>query len=76
MWWSRPRASSESEVFIAFTHPLEALITDPEGEVVVDETSEEVFLSITQIDLAAVDQRRARESSHLKDRRTELYTLQ
>ncbi|MBI2502464.1 MAG: carbon-nitrogen hydrolase family protein [Candidatus Latescibacteria bacterium] len=74
LWLMRTR-SYESEVFIAFTHPLEALITDPNGEVVTDETSEQTLLSVTEIDLAAVDQRRARDSSHLKDRRTELYTL-
>lgn len=75
LWLMRTR-SYESEVFIAFTHPLESLLTDPEGEVVVDETCEQVSFSVTEIDLAAVDQRRARESSHLKDRRTDLYTLQ
>ncbi|MBI4310748.1 MAG: carbon-nitrogen hydrolase family protein, partial [Chloroflexi bacterium] len=74
LWLMRTR-SYESEVFIAFTHPLEALLTGPEGEVVVDETREEIPFSVTEIDLTAVDQRRARESSHLKDRRTELYTL-
>jgi predicted amidohydrolase len=74
LWIMRTR-SYESEVFIAFTHPLEALLTDPEGEVVVDETSEQIRFALTTIDLAAADKRRARESSHLKDRRTDLYTL-
>lgn len=65
--------SFESELFIAFTHPLQALLTGPNGEVVADETREQVLFSINEIDLAAVDQRRSKDSSHLKDRRPELY---
>ena len=67
--------SYESEVFIAFTHPGQSLITGPQGQVMqYNENSEQKFM-IADIDLAAVDQVRAGPSSHLKDRRGDLYTL-
>jgi len=67
--------SFESELFIAFTHPLQALLTGPSGAIIADETREEVLFIIHEIDLAEVDRVRAGDSAHLKDRRTELYTL-
>lgn len=63
----------ESEIFIAFTHPAQSLITGPEGEIVVNDRSEDAPFSVSEIDLARVDQRRARETSHLGYRRTDLY---
>lgn len=65
--------SYESEVFIAFTHPAQSLITGPEGEIIVNECSEGKGFSITEIDLTKVDERRAWPTSHLAYRRTDLY---
>jgi predicted amidohydrolase len=65
--------SYESEVWIAFTHPAQALVTGPEGEIVRNEILPEVAFAVSEIDLAAVDMVRAGESSHLKARRPELY---
>ncbi len=65
--------SYESEVFIAFTHPKQSLITGPVGEVVVIQNSEDRSYTITEIDLAEVDKARTAEYAHLRDRRPELY---
>jgi predicted amidohydrolase len=65
--------SYESEVYICFTHPAQSLITAPKGEIVVDERSEDVLFTMSEIDLSFVDERRARENSHLRYRRTDLY---
>lgn len=65
--------SFESEVFIAFTHPRQSLVTDPEGGVVLNETSDDADFAVCEIDLARADAARAAEMSHLKDRRPELY---
>lgn len=65
--------SYEGEVWIAFTHPAQALVTDPQGEIVLNETSPEAAFAVSEIDLAAVDKARAQELAHLKARRPELY---
>lgn len=66
--------SYESEVFIAFTHPLQSLLTDPTGEIICNDARGNVSFSSTEIDLSQVDEVRARDSAHLKDRRPELYS--
>ena len=66
--------SFESEVFIAFTHPLQSLLTDPAGEIICNDNLDNVSFSLTEIDLSQVDEARARDSSHLKARRPELYS--
>ncbi len=73
LWLMRTR-SYESEIFIAFTHPLEALLTGPTGDIVVDEVSEQVAFCANQIDLTEVDRIRG-EGSHLRNRVPERYTL-
>jgi predicted amidohydrolase len=65
--------SYESEVFIAFTHPRQSLITDPIGEVLCDETAREVQFAVTPVDLSRVDAVRSGPSAHLRDRRPDLY---
>lgn len=65
--------SYESEVFIAFTHPAQSLITGPQGQIVFNDTSDEATFNVTEIDLSEVDERWEREKSHLKNRRTDLY---
>lgn len=72
-WMMRIR-SYESEIFIAFTHPLEALLTGPTGDIVANEVSARVAFCTHQIDLSEVDRIRA-GSSHLRDRRPEIYWL-
>jgi predicted amidohydrolase len=67
--------SFESEVFIAFTHPVQSLVTGPKGEIILNERAEEATFAVSEVNLARVDERRARENSHLKHRRTDLYTL-
>lgn len=66
--------SYESEVFIAFTHPLQSLLTDPTGKIICNDTREDAPFSLTEIDLSQVDEVRARDSAHLRDRRPELYS--
>jgi predicted amidohydrolase len=63
----------ESELFIAFTHPEQALITGPEGEVVTNDENPKQRYVVSQLDLSAVDIRRSSSSGHLKDRRPDVY---
>ena len=65
--------SYESEVYIAFTHPGQSLLTGPAGDVVCNETSSESEFTICEADLAEVEKIRSSSTSHLKDRRVELY---
>lgn len=65
--------SYESEVFIAFTHPRQSLITGPTGDIVCNDTDEACRFAVTEIDLDVVDEVRAGRSAHLRDRRPDLY---
>jgi predicted amidohydrolase len=63
----------ESEVFMVFTHPVQSIITDPRGRVVVNNSDDAKTFTITEIDLEDVDRARSRSMSHLKDCRPEIY---
>ncbi len=65
--------SVENELFIAFTHPGQSLVTDPLGNIVVDENDPAAPYSICEVDLTLVNRRRARDNSNLKGRRSDLY---
>lgn len=66
--------SYESEIFIAFTHPVQSLVTAPNGDILCNATSEEAGYSISEIDLSQVDAlRNSQGSSHLTCRRPDLY---
>jgi predicted amidohydrolase len=65
--------SYESEVFIAFTHPRQSLITDPNGNIIVNNEDEKDSITISEIDISLADQVRSGESAHLKDRRVDVY---
>ena len=65
--------SFENELFIAFTHPAQSLVTGPKGEILVDEESADARYAVCEIDLAQVDRIRSAEQSFLKDRRAEVY---
>lgn len=67
--------SFENELFIAFTHPGQALITGPKGQIVADKTSPSKNFAVTAIDLAEVDRVRGSEKSFLRTRRPEAYRL-
>ncbi len=67
--------SFESEVFIAFTHPRQSLLTGPGGRVHCDQREPRPAVARTAIDLAEADAARATPSAHLRDRRTDLYQL-
>ena len=64
--------SYESEVVIAFTHPEQALVTGVSGEVLTNSRAAARTWVLTEVDLARVDEQRS-GSSHLRDRRPELY---
>ena len=65
--------SFESEVFIAFTHPVQSLLTDPTGGILCNDTHDDAEYSVTEIDLSRVDTIRPGPAAHLRDRRTDLY---
>ncbi len=67
--------SYESEVYIAFTHPAQALITGPRGEIVANVEAEDARYAITDVALERVDEVRAGPSAHLRDRRPDVYEL-
>jgi predicted amidohydrolase len=63
----------ESEVFMVFTHPVQSIITDPRGRVVVNNSDDTTTYTITEIDLEDADRQRSRPMSHLKDCRPDIY---
>jgi len=67
--------SYESEIWIAFTHPGQALVTGPMGDVLTDERAPNVPFAVSEIDLEEVDRVRAGPSAHLRDRRADVYRL-
>jgi predicted amidohydrolase len=62
--------SYENEIYIAFTHPSEALITNPLGRVICRETSRATRFVVTEIELGE-----RRRFSHLDYRRPDVYRL-
>ena len=73
LWMMRTR-SYESEVFIVFTHPKQALVTGPDGRVICNERRDDVTFASCNVDLSQADEARASPSAHLRDRRPDLYT--
>lgn len=67
--------SYESEVFIAFTHPHQSLITDPYGKIVCNNEKDGEDFTITQIELNEVERARSADLAHLRDRRSDVYEL-
>ena len=70
--------SFESDVWIAFTHPKQALVTGPLGKNLVNNRDEEDHFVISEVDLSFADQVRAREYhnvSFLNDRKPDAYEL-
>ena len=65
----------ESELYVAFTHPEQSLVTGPRGEVILDERGTAPALAVTEVNLTVVDSVRTGPSAHLRDRRPELYGL-
>lgn len=63
----------ESDTFITFTHPAQSLVTGPCGQVVLNEERENVRHAISEVNLAEVDEARARPQAQLRDRRNDLY---
>jgi predicted amidohydrolase len=68
-WWMRTR-SYENQMFICFTHPEEALITDPHGGIAAKLASNQPDVLVHRVDLDEVD-----SGNHLADRRPELYGI-
>jgi|GEM_PF-1089993 len=66
--------SYESEVFIAFTHPVQSLLTGPDGKIICNDTRANAHYSVNTIDLSEADAIRADNSSHLNGLRPELHT--
>lgn len=66
--------SYESEVFIAFTHPGQSLVTGPRGEVICNNQSGDARWTLCTVDLAQVEAVRSTPSAHLRDRRSDLYS--
>ncbi len=68
-WWMRTR-SYENQMFVCFTHPNVALITNPGGKVEAKLESNVPDVLIHQVDLAEV-----KADNHLDNRRPELYGI-
>jgi predicted amidohydrolase len=66
-WWMRTR-TYENENFIAFVHPNVAFISNPEGKIMAKLQSNVPGMLVSDIDLTQV-----RDTTHIKDRRPELY---
>lgn len=68
-WWMRTR-SYENQMFVCFTHPRVALITNPKGGIDAKLQSSVPDVLVHQIDLSEVT-----DGNHLADRRPELYGI-
>lgn len=68
-WWMRTR-SYENQMFVCFTHPQVALITDPKGKIAARLESNVSDVLVHKIDLLEVT-----DGNHLADRRPELYGI-
>ncbi len=66
-WWMRTR-SYENQMFVCFTHPNVALITDPRGKLAAKLQSNVPDVLIHEVDLKDVS-----DENHLSNRRPELY---
>ena len=61
----------ENSIFIVFTHPSQALVTGPDGQIEQDTSDDTQDFSITTIDLSQVPSPGA--NRHIPDRRPEVY---
>lgn len=68
-WWMRTR-SYENQMFVCFTHPSVALITNPKGGIDAKLQSSVPDVLMHQIELSEVT-----DGNHLADRRPELYGI-
>ena len=68
-WWMRTR-SYENQMFICFTHPQVALITNPKGKIDAKLQSNVPDVLVHELDLSEVT-----DDNHLKERRPELYGI-
>ena len=68
-WWMRTR-SYENQMFVCFTHPRVALITNPKGGIDAKLQSSAPDVLVHQIDMSEVT-----DGNHLADRRPELYGI-
>jgi len=64
--------SYENGIFIVFTHPGQALITGPKGEIVSNSRDESKAYLVTEIDLSKAP---ANTGGHIVDRRPDIYRL-
>ncbi len=64
--------SYENGIYIAFTHPGQALVTDPRGAVVCNNEDQNKSYTATEIDLSKAP---ANKGGHIVDRRTDVYKL-
>lgn len=68
-WWMRTR-SYENGMFVCFTHPNVALITDPRGKVAAKLQSNVPDVLVHTLDLGEI-----LDDRHLRDRRPDLYGI-
>jgi predicted amidohydrolase len=68
-WWMRTRGY-ENQCFIAFAHPEESFVANPDGGISAEQEGEENGLLICDLDLS-----KAKDDNHLRDRRPDLYTV-
>jgi omega-amidase len=64
--------SYENGIYIVFTHPGQALITDYRGAVVCNNEDDSKTYAVTEIDLSKAP---ANKGGHIVDRRTDVYEL-
>lgn len=62
----------ENGIYVAFTHPAQSLITDPDGDITSDNSDSGLSYTVTEVDLS---KSQLDERGHLRDRRTDLYEL-
>jgi hypothetical protein len=63
--------SFENGIYIAFTHPMQSLITGPTGEVITNNGNVNSDFTITEIDIEHAD---INLNRHIADRRLDIYS--
>jgi hypothetical protein len=63
----------ENQCFIAFAHPQQSLVTDPNGRVIAKENAAASDQSVPHVLVCDINLSQAKDDNHLRDRRPEIY---
>jgi predicted amidohydrolase len=65
----------ENQCFIAFAHPQQSLVTNPQGRVIAKADAAKGEQDVPRILICDIDLSQAKDDNHLRDRRPEIYRV-